>query len=290
MNYFDLHCDTPYECFKKGEPFFDGNYAVNQKKGGVFEKWCQVCAVWIPDECRDPKERYDKIVSNFKNQVAPVIDSGALDGAQNVILTVEGGAVIKTLQDVDMLYADGVRAVTLTWNGQNQIAGGSNTNAPLTDFGRRVIARMNELCMAVDLSHLNDRCFFEVAELARYPIVTHACCRAVHHVRRNLTDRQIVAVAQKNGLIGLCFYPRFLGEGNVFVNFAAHLSHLLSLVGENAVAIGSDFDGAKMDKNLDSVEKTQELYSYLLKNGFSDNMLNKLFYKNAFEYFKELLK
>ncbi len=290
MKYFDLHCDTPYECYKNGEPFFDGNHAVNQKKGGVFEKWCQVCAVWIPDECRDPKARYNAIVNNFKKQVTPVIDSRSLDGSQNVILTVEGGAAIDDICDVDMLYADGVRVVTLTWNGQNRIAGGSNTNAPLTDFGREVIARMNELSMAVDLSHLNDRCFFEVAELARYPIVTHTCCRTVHHVRRNLTDSQIRAIAKKNGLIGLCFYPRFLGDGDVFENFAVHLSHLLSVAGENAVSIGSDFDGAEMDKKLNSLEKSEDLYWYLLKSGFEKNILNKLFYENAFEYFKELLK
>lgn len=291
MRFFDLHCDTPYESYKTGEPFYNGRLAVNMCRGAVFSKWCQVCALWIPDECRGAKERYGEMLENFKKQLPKVTDTAeGLDSDNVFLLSLEGGAVIDDTADVDALYRDGVRIITLTWNGKNRLAGGANTNEPLTKLGSYVIARMNELSMAVDLSHLNDRAFFEVCEQAKYVLATHSCSRAVHHVRRNLTDEQIIKIKEKNGIIGLCLYPRFLGEENVFSDFNAHLTHIVQIAGEDTVAIGSDFDGAEMDERLDSLDKIPLLYSYLRGVGWSETALDKLFYSNAYNFFKGLLK
>ncbi len=290
MDLFDLHCDSPYESQKRCESFINGNLAVTIDKGRVFGKWRQLCAIWIPDECKDGYERYKTIRDFFKAQIK--LSESAEDLCQNraFFLTLEGGNVINEISDVDTLYKDGIRVVTLTWNGKNKIAGGSNTNAPLSDFGREVINRMNELKMAVDLSHLNDRSFGDVIKCAEYPIATHVCCRDVYHVRRNMTDSQLVSVAKKGGIIGLCLYPEFLGEGDVFINFSHHLRHMLELGLADNVAVGSDFDGAKMDKTLDSVDKMPILYNYLINNGFDEEILSKLFFKNAEGYFNRLLK
>lgn len=288
MDFFDLHCDSPYEAQKRGESFIDGDLAVTVSKGELFRKWAQICAVWIPDECLNPKERYRRIADNFLLQTEICTTAKELEKDRAFLLSLEGGAVIDTLDDVDMLYSDGVRVVTLTWNGKNKIAGGSNTAAPLTDFGREVIEKLNSLKMVTDLSHLNDRSFSEVIKCAKYPIATHVCCRDVYHVRRNITDEQIRAITQKGGIIGLCLYPKFLGDGDVFSDFLAQLYHLCDMGLEDFLAIGSDFDGAKMDKRLDSIDKMPVLYNYLKLNGFNDELLYKLFYKNAKEYFLQI--
>ncbi len=290
MKFFDLHCDTPYECFKNGSEFFDGDNAVNVQKGQIFDKWCQVCAVWIPDECSAPKGRYDSVVKNFKRQTDIITDADGLSADNAFLLSLEGSALIERAEDVDKLFSDGVRVMSLTWNGKNALAGGVNTNAPLTLLGREVIERMNELSIALDVSHLNDRCFFEAVSLAEYVTATHSCCRSVQGVRRNLTDSQIKAVISKNGIIGICLYPRFLGEGDVFKNFLLHYSHILSLGGEENVAVGSDFDGAEMSPALNSLDKLPSLYYYLINNGFQTESVDRLFYENAFRFFKELLK
>ena len=291
MRFFDLHCDTPYEAYKTGEPFYDGRLAVNMCRGTVFERWCQVCALWIPDECRGAKNRYKEMLQNFKRQLPTVTDTAAgLDSDNAFLLSLEGGAVIDDVSDVDALWQDGIRVITLTWNGKNRLAGGANTNEPLTELGRAVISRMNELSMAVDLSHLNDRSFFEVLDEARYVLATHSCCRSVYHVRRNLTDEQIIKIKEKNGIIGLCLYPRFLGEENVFSAFHSHLSHIVERVGEDCVAIGSDFDGARLDERLDSLDKIPLLHSFLQEIGWKEETLDKLFYSNAYNFFKGLLK
>ncbi len=284
MNYFDLHCDTPHVIYKNGAKFKDGNTAVSLEKGEIFDRWCQLCAVWIPDDCKEPKKRFLEIGEYFKSQVPTLKEASDLENDNCFILTLEGGAPIQALSDVDMLYDFGVRVVTLTWNGKNKIAGGANTKAPLTSFGKKVIKRMNERGMVVDLSHLNDQSFSEALSLADRVLATHSCCRNIENVPRNLTDEQIRAIIDKNGLIGICLYPRFLGGDDVFSAFSRHLSHLLSLGGENAVAIGSDFDGAAMSDRLDSVDKIPKLYKYLSKN-YDKKQLNKLFFDNAFNFF-----
>ncbi len=288
MDFFDLHCDTPYESYKRGEQFLDGNLAVTLEKGSIFGRWAQALAIWIPDEVENPKERYFAVRDNLLRQVKLAEASSDLTENRAFLLTLEGGAVIDTLFDVDMLYNDGVRVVTLTWNGKNKIAGGSNTAATLTNFGREVIKRFNELKIATDLSHLNDQSFSEVIKCAEYPIATHVCCRDVYHVRRNITDAQIKSITDKGGIIGLCLYPKFLGDGDFFSDFRAHLYHLLGMGLADFIAIGSDFDGAKMDKRLDSIDKMPILYKYLKLNGLSEELLYKLFYKNAKDYFLKI--
>ncbi len=287
MNFFDLHCDTPYECYKRDNAFFDGDNAVSIKKGAAFDRWCQVCAVWIPDDCNEPKKRYRDIVSHFKNQVTLMQDKSELEKERSFILSLEGGACIESVDDVDRLYRDGVRIITLTWNGRNALAGGVNTDAPLTELGRAVIRRMNALSIAVDVSHLNDRCFDEVVSLADKVVATHVCCRSIHPVKRNLTDEQIRKLVAKKGLIGICFYPKFLGERDVFSDFKKHLLHLLSLECEDFLAVGSDFDGAEMSKKLDSIDKVPHLYDYLVGQNINKTILRKLFYDNAYKFFKE---
>ena len=188
--------------------------------------------------------------------------------------------------DTDRLYAlkeDGVRMLTLNWNGENRIAGGSKTDKGLTDFGKRVIREMNGLKMLCDLSHLNEKSFYSVIELADYPIATHSNCREVCNCPRNLSDNQLKLIAEKGGIVGLCFYPEFLG-GDVLEKLYRNIYHMLELGMENNIAIGSDFDGADMSGSLCDISKIPFLYDKLLKKGINKPILDKIFYKNAENY------
>lgn len=280
MNYFDLHCDTPYECYFKNQPFSGGSLAVSVEKGAEFESWKQLFAVWIRDDIDEPYKLYRAILDGFKEKLT--------QKSKNLTpyFAVEGGAVIGN--DIDLLYklkADGIRSLTLTWNGENLIAGGSKTDKGLTRFGQRVIKELNALQICCDLSHLNDKSFYKAAETADYPIATHSNCRAVCDVPRNLADVQLKLIAEKGGIIGLCFYPEFLG-GNVFSKLYENIYHILELGLENNIAIGSDFDGAKMDNALSDITKIPNLYGNLYEKGIPKDILNKIFYKNAENYFE----
>ena len=280
MNYFDLHCDTPYECYFKNQPFFRNSLAVSGEKGAFFENWKQLFAVWIRDDIDEPFKLYRAIINDFKEKLTQKSDN------LTTYFAVEGGAVIGN--DIDLLYklkADGIRSLTLTWNGENLIAGGSKSDRGLTSFGQRVIKELNSLQICCDLSHLNDKSFYKAVETADYPIATHSNCRAVCDVPRNLTDDKLQLIAEKGGIIGLCFYPEFLG-GDVFFKLYENIYHMLKLGLENNIAIGSDFDGAKMDNALSDIAKIPYLYVKLNEKGISADILDKIFYKNAENYFE----
>lgn len=275
MNYFDLHCDTPYECYFKKQDFYKNSLAVSGEKGAAFEKWSQVFAIWIRDDLDEPYNLYKAILKDFKEKLSKKPEN------LTPYFSVEGGAVIE--DDIDRLYAlrgDGVRILTLTWNGENRIAGGSKTDKGLTHFGKRVIREMNDLNMLCDLSHLNEKSFYSAAELADYPIVTHSNCKNVFDCPRNLSDSQLKLIAEKGGIVGLCLYPKFLG-GDIFERLYQNICHLLELGMENNIAVGSDFDGADMAAELDSIAKIPILRAKLCEKGLSETVLDKIFYKNA---------
>ncbi len=278
MRFFDLHSDTPYRCYTENLSFWDKNLAVSAEKGKNLEAWRQCFAVWVSEAVENPYEFYKKVLCDFKEKIK--------NKPRNLTphLTLEGGSLIDSTERLYELKADGIRAITLTWNGENLIAGGVKSQKGLTDFGVQVINKMNGLKIACDLSHINKKSFFMAAETADYPLATHSNCSAVFSCPRNLTDEQIKLIAEKNGIIGLCFYPEFLG-GDVFENLYRNVFYLLDKGYEDIVAIGSDFDGADMDKRLDGTDKIIDFYRFLERKGIEKALLDKIFYSNAVKFF-----
>ena len=276
MRFFDLHCDTAYKMYTEKQGFYENNLAVSGQKGEIFKKWHQTFAVWLPEDLENPFLFYKNTLSHLKQNLC---------GKVTPIFAVEGGTVLEN--DADRIYAlkqDGIKLLTLTWNGENAIAGGSKSDKALTDFGKAVIEKMNKINMAVDLSHLNDKSFFEVIALAEKPLASHSNCSAVCDVPRNLTDQQIKLICEKGGLIGLNFYPLFLGD-NPMEKIYQNIYRLCDMGYENNIAIGSDFDGADMPCELCDITKIPYLYTFLQQKGVNNIVLDKIFYKNAYSTF-----
>lgn len=284
LRFFDLHCDTPYECFVKNQGFYVNNLAVSASKGKSFEEWKQIFAVWIKDDAENPFTLYKNILNNFKAILK------AENGKPIPYFAVEGGSVIET--DVDRLYElkkDGIKMITLTWNGENAIAGGVNSEKGLTSFGKTVIQEMNSLNLASDLSHLNEKSFYSALEYADFPLATHSNVKDIFNHKRNLKLDQIKVLFEKNGIMGICFYPEFLGE-DVFESIYQNIFYLCDKGYEDNIAIGSDFDGAKMDKRLDDVSKVGAIYTFLEQKGLKRTLLDKIFYINANNFIAKLDK
>ncbi len=282
MKYYDLHADTPYECYQKGEGLFSHSLAVNIEASALFDYWHQTFAFWIPDNEPKPYLLYRRMLDDFKKKCKGLPDNFSYS------FSVENGNLLE--RNIGRLYElknDGVKMLTLTWNGENLIAGGSKTDKGLTRFGKSVIREMNKLSMVADVSHLNDRSFFAAINTADRVIASHSLCRSVFEHQRNLTDEQIRLIAQKGGLIGVCFFPGFLG-GDTFIKIYEHISHLLDMGLENNIAIGSDFDGAAMDTRLATTADIPKLYFTLSEMGITDRVLDKIFYQNAKEYMLNL--
>jgi len=145
------------------------------------------------------------------------VREAAARGHVAALMGVEGGhAIENSLEKLAALYQRGARYLTLTWNNGNDWAGSSTdprNNGGLTEFGRRVVRRMNELGLLIDVSHVSDATFWDVLATAAEPVLaSHSSCRAIAHHPRNLSDDQLRAIADSGGVVGINFYPVFLDD------------------------------------------------------------------------------
>ena len=202
--------------------------------------------------------------------------------------SVEGGAVLgDDIERLQILKQDEIKLLTLTWNGENALAGGLKSQKGLTKLGKKVIERMNSFKIGCDLSHLNRKSFYYAVEYAEFPLASHSNCFNLCDNIRNLDDEQIDLICEKNGVIGLCFYPEFLGK-NVFEKIYENIFYLLDKGYENNISIGSDFDGGAMSPQLNSVQKVPVLYGFLKQRGLNEALLDKIFYINAYNFIAKL--
>lgn len=308
MRLFDLHCDTLYECVKNNLQFRDNTLAISLNNGvnSGIESWIQCFAIWMPDELRGDAARnfYIRARNYFINQIEK--NSDLVDFVKSgselkssikkvrAILTVEGGsAAAGSLENIRSMHEDGVKVMTLTWNGANELGSGQLDNrGGLTVFGRDAVKLMNRLGIIVDVSHLNDRGFYDVCRISEKPfIATHSNLRSVCPYKRNLTDEQFKEIVSRGGIVGINFYREFISEkdsDNIDMLFR-HIERFLELGGENALCIGSDFDGADMPKYIKDITCVENLYDNFLKKGYAKELCNKIFYKNAESFFNNNL-
>ena len=176
------------------------------------------------------------------------IEDARAAGRFAVVLAVENSAALQhSLYALDALYEIGVRTMTLTHSARTEAADGCEVEGGggLTGFGREVVRRMNELGMLLDVSHLNERGFWDVLDHSDAPVVaSHSCCRALCDHPRNLTDEQLRALGQAGGVVGVTFVPYFIDAAAPDMErLVDHVLHAVDLAGEAAVGLGSDFDG-----------------------------------------------
>jgi membrane dipeptidase len=168
----------------------------------------------------------------------------------------------------------GIRMVSLTWNHTNEFAGGAMESGGLTDIGRTAIAIIEELGMALDLSHLNRDSFWQVIEMnPQCPVlVTHANADRLCPHPRNLTDEQIKAVSIHGGTVGVALFPPFLkGDMATIEDVVNHLLHIWKIGGKECLALGCDFDGiGKTPMGIETVLDLPRLYQ-AIRAGFTDD-------------------
>ncbi len=309
MNIFDLHCDTIGECANRNLELFDNPLQLSLKKGEAFSGWCQFFAVWMPDTKRNAEAfaYFDRVYAYFLTQMdknheyisfcrnAAEISSALWNHKRVALLSIEGGGAIGgRMERLREMYVRGVRMMTLTWNGSCELGDGCGVpNAQgLTAFGRHVVKEMERLGMVIDVSHLSERGFYDVAEETSCPfIASHSNSRAICEHPRNLTDEQFRVLVHRSGLVGINLYPEFLGpeKSNGCEMIYRHLCHFLELGGENTVALGTDFDGAEMPEDLQSVDRLPVLREYLLKKNLPEKQIDKFFFQNAYDFFHKVL-
>jgi len=307
MKFFDLHCDTLTRCYKEKQELKENNLHVNLEKGKIFDSWIQCFAAWVDDSYRGKEavnyinnliNLFYKELERNKNLIfiksKKDLKKENLKNKIGAILTIEGSAALGgNLNELERFYNLGVRIMTLTWNGSSEVGDGSMNSSKrgLTVFGKKVIKKMQDLGMIIDVSHASDKLFFDIAENVERPIIaTHSDSKKICNHARNLTDEQFRVIKSKKGLVGLNFLNLFLkSEDASSEDILRHAEHFLSLGGENTVCIGSDFDGAEMPIGITGLESIENLYNLFLKK-YKKEIVNKIFFENSYNFFTENLQ
>ncbi|MEK5522227.1 MULTISPECIES: dipeptidase [Heyndrickxia] len=201
------------------------------------------------------------------------------------MLTLEGvDAIGNDIQKLSILHELGVLSVGLTWNNANLAADGAGEprGAGLTSFGKEIVQFNNQHRILTDVSHLCEKAFWDVIEIADFPIASHSNSKVLCNHVRNLTDQQARALFEKDGLIHVVFNPPFINESGkaTIPDLIKHIDHFCSLGGVDKIGFGSDFDGisTKVTKLEDS-SKYQNLVNELLKY-YSEEQVKGFAYQN----------
>ena len=218
------------------------------------------------------------------------------------VLHLEGAEPLAAVGELAAWHERGLRSLGLVWSRANRYAEGvpfrfpasPDTGPGLTAAGRELVAECNRLGVLVDLSHLNLRGFFDVAELSSAPLVaSHSNAHALCPATRNLTDEQLDAVAASGGLVGVNFAVTFLREDGRFEpdtpldGVVRHIDYLVERMGIDHVGLGSDFEGAAPPEALRDVTCLPALFEALATRGYDDEGLEKIAHRNWLRVLRE---
>ena len=315
----DTAGEPAVEAFAKDGGMLD----LAKMRAGDYLLQCFACFVGL-EESPDPLlsalrevDLFHRLLAAYPDDLVWVksaadIDKLGEDGRIGAMLTIEEGAVCRDdpaiLRD---FYRLGVRMMTLTWNHQNGLGSPNITpdynedtwpvkdpGAPgLTGVGREFVAEMERLHMIVDVAHLSDAGIRDLLAIATRPFAaSHWNARACCPHLRNLPDELLRAMGEKGCLIGLNYCPAFLDDtpdrkhcvGSV-AQMARHAKYILNLAGEDALALGSDFDGIGGELEITGAQDLPLLAEGLVNEGIPARVVEKIFYKNARRFFRENL-
>ncbi len=218
------------------------------------------------------------------------------DGTVAAVFHIEGAEAIDAdLDALEVLYQAGLRSLGPVWSRPTifghgvpfRFPGSPDTGDGLTDAGKALVKACNELGVMIDLSHINEKGFWDVAALSDAPLVaTHSNVHAICANTRNLTDRQLDAIRDTKGMAGLNFATSFLrpdGQRGTDISLelmARHLDYMIQRVGVDHVGLGSDFDGAQIPDAIGDVIGLPALQTFLRSHGYDEATLKKLTHEN----------
>ncbi len=302
----DSHCDSPM-LFDEGAHFYQKNpeMLVDLHKMTLGRQDASFMVAYLKQEGRDEDslkaavKKADRLLSLIDERIGECNGKAALattpdelwqnkfKGIKSVVRGVENGyAIGLDIDNVDRLRSRGVAYMTLCHNGDNDICDshkGNHEHNGLSEFGKRVVERMNKVGMMVDLSHASEKSFWDALECSSKPIIcSHSSSRALCDHTRNLTDEQMSALAASGGVAQVCMYSGFLKkEEDATVHDAVrHIMHMIDVMGIGHVGIGSDFDGGGGIPGLEDASWFVSLTERLMAEGLTDDQLSLLWGRN----------
>ena len=331
MKIIDMHCDTIMSFMENdNDHLLDGNRMININKlqKGNYLLQCFAMFVMYKNEdkenyspyeyCNRMIDRYEKEINFCKDYIKPVlsykdIKENIKNNKLSSLLTIEEGGVLEgKLENLIHFYNRGVRMICLTWNFRNEIGYPNidftdtlnrpiknpdkfftpNTKDGLTDFGKEVVKKMNELGIVIDCSHAGDKTFYDVVSLSSKPIVcSHSCVRSVCNHVRNMSDDMLLKLKENGGVVGINYCHDFVRNDDKLSSIkdvVSHINYIRDLIGIDYIGFGSDFDGIENDNiELKDASMMPLVLDELRKQGYSEEDIDKISYKNVLRVFEK---
>lgn len=316
MDYIDMHCDTLMKAYfqRKKEILTLKKCRVDLNKleqGGCRAQFFAVFMLpasikskpgfLLPSDKRYVRKLYQILMNTIAaapERLALALNHADLRrntaaGRCSAFLTQEDGrAVDGRMEKLEEFYRLEIRLISLTWNDKNCFGAPNSGDASvmgegLAAFGKAAVERINALGMIVDVSHLSDGGFRDVAALSKRPFVaSHSNCRVLCPHRRNLTDGMICALADAGGVAGLNFLAEFVSrnpgtESITADQIAVHARHMADIGGVGCVGIGTDFDGFSGRVDVDTAARMPLLFNALAKAGFHEREIEQIAHGNV---------
>lgn len=312
MRIIDWHCDTILKLFETGNTseLSKNDFHVDIQKmirGGIE---AQFFAVFVKlEQYPDPFPVFTQMSERFSAELEKNRDSLAFagsyaefennsrNGKKSAFLSIEEGEVVAGApQQLREAYERGVRLVTLTWNYENSIGYPNfrwrDQSMGLKPRGRQLVEELNDLGVIIDVSHLSDGGFYDVAKISKQAFVaSHSNARSVWSHPRNLSDDMIKTIADADGIIGLNFNPPFLNGSNSaeLGDMIRHLEHIRKIGGAEVLALGSDFDGIHGRLGVENAGEYQKLIEAMESSGFTAREIELCCHENSRRLLREVL-
>lgn len=271
----------------------------------------QLFAIWISPRVKNPYKKSIEYVKLFFQRIEENKDKIGIakkyddivklnkSGKIAAILCLEGGNIIEgDIKKLEEFYQLGARYLTITWNNSLDWATAAkdkkSKESGLSNKGRKIIQAMDSLGMIIDVSHTGEKTIDDIIEITKNPIIaSHSGVYALRSHYRNLTDRQIIAIAKTGGVIGVNFCGPFLvkDKAATIKDVANHIDYIVKLVGTDHVGIGSDFDGILTTPiGLEDISKYPAITKELVNRGYSEKDIKKILGGNFLRVFKAICK
>lgn len=294
----DLHCDTLYRCFTENIDLNSRSLHINMQKGTQMLPYIQTFAHYIPEDIPDKFDFFCRMLENSLRLIKSDprfllyekksdIGSSEKQGKILAVLSVEGGNFFdwdmsSNLKKVIYLEQNHIRFLSLCYNSGSALCGGSRSkdDSGVSGLGMEICDMLCEHGIALDVSHLGFKSTRDILSTDFIALATHSNCYAVCDSMRNLSDWAIERLIYKNSLMGINMYSPFLkhGGGAGFCDVYRHIDHVLSLGGQNILAMGCDFDGCdSLPEGISDVTDIKKL-----------DIPHELFYNNVKRFLNSL--
>lgn len=310
MRYFDLHCDTMYELCRSGGELAENTLHIDLRKAEGLRSYVQFFAVYTPPELAGrAADLHAQAVLGAMRRCLEA-ERGRMEflqpGKGPCAFPAEGRAALLSMENaaplepdperlLDAWCSEGLCLLSLTHNGENAFAEGAlgDPRRGLTRAGRQLVRLAEQRGVMLDVSHLSDRAFYDLADCAGRPfIASHSNSRTVCPNVRNLTDDMFDEIVRRGGIVGINLHAPFVAENGADIDgVIRHIDHFLTRGGEDSLCMGADLDGTDtLTGGIKNITDVQKIADRMLDLGYNKSIVEKLFWQNACRFVKNFYR